>query len=181
MKQFCPTCGTIQTVREETRRETYVVRNEHVTVQARFFRCAGCGDTFANAAQTDELINAARAAYRARHRLVSPEEIRRTRRRYAVGQKAFGLVLGMGEATVALYESGKLPTEANSNLIRLAAQPAIFRQLFDANEGKLGPTQRRRIEAALTEIAATRPLSGVSEAEVPYSSFEHDHIGNGPE
>ncbi|OHE63637.1 MAG: hypothetical protein A2Z99_03180 [Treponema sp. GWB1_62_6] len=156
---FCPVCEAIRTVEFGSRAETLPVRGVDVEIEAEFSRCTVCGEEFADAESMDRTLQAAYAGYRHKLGILSPDEIRAIRARYGVSQKAFGLILGFGELTINSYESGSLPTEANNNLIKLVRHPETFKELFGSNKDKIGPTQRKRIETALTcaEASAKKP------------------------
>ncbi|MFA7566606.1 MAG: type II TA system antitoxin MqsA family protein [Alkalispirochaeta sp.] len=149
MTILCPNCGTVQNANTTVREETYTYKGEPVTLQHELSVCAVCGTEVATAQQAEESLIAVREVYRNRHGLISPDEIRSIRQRYGAGQKPFGIILGLGESTIANYERGELPTAANSNLIRLMDDPNVFRALFDERHDLIGPTQRKRIEPRL--------------------------------
>ena len=145
-KILCPQCGSIREATIATREETYPFRGESITTVHEFSVCVDCGTDVATAAQMDRNLSAIREAYRTRHELVTPEEIRKIRNRYGAGQKPFGIILGLGESTIANYERGDVPTAANSTLIQLMADVETFRRVFDQRKDHIGSTQRKRIE-----------------------------------
>ncbi len=151
MKQFCPHCGDVRDVRLETEEETYPFRGESITVSSRSFRCSVCDGDFSTAEQADHTLQAVREEYRRLHNLVTPEEIVSIRKQYGAGQKPFGRILGLGEATINSYEQGEVPTTANSNLIRQAADPGVFARMYGERRDQIGPTQQKRIDAALAQ------------------------------
>jgi putative zinc finger/helix-turn-helix YgiT family protein len=175
MRAFCPHCATVQDVRSDTRDETYTVRGEAITVPHTVSVCNVCSGEFSTAPQTQESLTRVREEYRAAHNLVSPKEVVRIRSGYGAGQKPFGLILGLGEATINSYESGELPTTANSNLIRTAADPAVFGRLFAQARDAIGPTQCKRIAAALKGRRlydyAPVPAINAREEPGPYTGF----------
>lgn len=83
------------------------------------------------------------------HSVPAPLDIMKLRRKYGASQKAFGIILGFGELTINSYEQGAAPADANVNLLRLVEDPQTFLRLFEARKDRIGPTQRKRIEAAL--------------------------------
>lgn len=76
----------------------------------------------------------------------SPEALVSLRARYNASQKAFGAILGFGELTMNSYESGSTPDSTNRLLLKLAADPLIFKAMYEINSGKIGALQRKRIE-----------------------------------
>ncbi len=51
---------------------------------------------------------------------ITPDSIKSIRKRYGLSQQGFARLLGIGEASMARYESGATPSKANANLIRAA-------------------------------------------------------------
>ena len=81
---------------------------------------------------------------------VSPAKIIAIRESYNASQKAFGLILGMGELTINSYEQGKsIPMSSNRLLLHLSENPLIFFEMYERNKNKIGARQRERIEASL--------------------------------
>ena len=117
------------------------------------------------------------------HTLVTPNEIRAIRRRYGAGQKPFGLILGLGEGTIATYERGELPTSAHSSFIRLMADKRTFRSLYVERRELIGPTQQRRIDRHLRVqergySVEIKPLVAAETVD-EYGYGDMRHTGNG--
>ena len=70
---------------------------------------------------------------------LTPEEIKSIRSMYGLSQRSFALLLGLGEATIARYETGATePSKANAKLIRAAADPKFMLQCL-AEDGDAIP------------------------------------------
>jgi len=175
MKTLCPYCGTVQNAKTISRIETYTYKGETISLSHELSVCTVCGTEMATAQQAGDSLIAVREAYRGRHDLISPDEIRSIRERYGAGQKPFGIVLGLGESTIANYERGELPTAANSNLIRLMDDPHAFRTLFEERRELIGPTQQKRIGARIGETTEypLKPFGGLAVRETAdeYTGF----------
>jgi putative zinc finger/helix-turn-helix YgiT family protein len=149
MTAFCPSCGTDRPVGIARRKETYTFRGQPIEIDAEYTQCEECSEEYLTDRQAQDNLDRVKETYRREHDLVGPAEIREIRRRYGVGQKAFSKLLGFGEATIASYEGGEVPTEAASNLISLAAKEDAFRMLLEKNANKLGPTQLKKVRQRL--------------------------------
>lgn len=77
---------------------------------------------------------------------ITPQEIKRIRKKYGLSQKAFARLLGIGEASMARYENGKEPTRANANLIRAADNPTFVLECLDRCDGLLTESQCKKAE-----------------------------------
>ena len=90
---------------------------------------------------------------------ITAEEIQSIRKKYALSQRNFARVLGIGEASIARYETGQKPTEANANLIKAAADPRFMLGCLERGKDKLSEKQ-----CAITE-------------ELIYSQIDFDQTG----
>ena len=172
MRILCPHCGTVRNAKTISRIETYTYKGESITLSHESSVCTVCEAEVAKAQQAEDNLIAVREAYRSRHDLISPDEIRRIRERYGAGQKPFGVILGLGKSTIANYERGELPTAANSNLIRLMEDPHAFRTLFEERRELIGPTQQKRVAARIGETTEY-PLMPFGELAVRETADEY--------
>lgn len=95
------------------------------------------------------------AEYRQRHGLLSPQQIRAIREKYALSQDGFATLLGTSPATLARYEGGSLQDKAYDQLLRACEFPSVMRDLLRREGEHLSPKQRRDVDAALAALAQT--------------------------
>ena len=58
---------------------------------------------------------------------ITPDEIKRIRKKYGLTQQAFARLLGIGEASMVRYENGQPPSKANANQIgRASCRERVF-------------------------------------------------------
>ncbi len=152
----CARCGEIREVEIVEREELVTIKGKEISFKARYSRCLSCGDEFEASGQLDANLDAAREAYARLYEAPSPETLVALRARYNASQKAFGAILGFGELTMNGYESGGTPDSTNRLLLKLAADPLVFKAMYDINSGKIGAIQRRRIEDSEGFQAALR-------------------------
>ena len=151
---FCPTCMKDTDVRIEDRRETLPVRGEDSEVETRVAVCSTCGEDVWMDELEDETLARAFAEYRRRHRLLQPEEMKRIRQQWGLGQRAFAQLLGWGEITLHRYESGSLQDGAHDAQLRMAERAENVRTLLESNGDRLTPRQREAVERRLEEAEA---------------------------
>lgn len=147
-KRMCYTCETERDVELVERKETVTIKGREVEFTAVSYRCIVCGDEYETPDQMDANLEAAREAYAQRYETFSSDELVALRGSYNASQKAFGLLLGFGELTMNSYEKGSIPTSTNRLLIKLASDPYCFRKMYEANNNRIGETQRKRIETS---------------------------------
>lgn len=149
IKISCPYCESIHEVRKIKRTESIVFKGKKVSYKAVHYECTNCHEIFDSAQMMDENLLAAREAYELLEDSVSPAKIISIRESYNASQKAFGLILGMGELTINSYEQGKsIPMSSNRLLLHLSENPLIFFEMYERNKSKIGAIQRERIEAS---------------------------------
>lgn len=158
MKTYCDYCRKEVEFREELRKETYTVKGEEVTIDARVCSCPECGEELWVSEVDGENLNKAYNMYRKRHGLLLPEEIKQLRLRYDLSQTAFAKILGFGEKTIARYESGSIQEEAPNNLMLLVQDAYNFQKLFEQNSEKLSDMERKRVRVALKQEKAPYTL-----------------------
>lgn len=84
---------------------------------------------------------------------MTPDEIKEIRGKYGLSQKAFALLLGIGEASMVRYENGQEPSKANANLIRAAKYPRFMLDCLQRDGGQLSEPQRKKTEQIVYSLA----------------------------
>lgn len=77
---------------------------------------------------------------------ITAQEIKDIRGKYQMSRKTFSQLLGIGEASLARYESGGKPTKANANLIRAAENPRFMADCLKRDGAALPDKQRAKAE-----------------------------------
>ena len=163
MTLSCPVCDNSTGIEAKKETRELSVRGEPFTVEVDYYRCPQCGEEFVLPSKSDPL-DAAYRAYRERHKLLQPEEIRAFRHKYGLTQSELASLLGLGGATLSRYETGRLQDETHDTLLRLAMKPESLRELVAAS---MALDQEKR-NTILTSIEASE--SGASRLE-HYLSF----------
>lgn len=177
-KTLCSECLNMSEYDVVDRRETYEVRGEEITVDARVAVCRRCGKDIGLATFDDTAFRAAYALYRARHNLLQPEQIKAIRSKYGLGQKAFARLLGWGDVTLARYETGSLQSGSHDTQLRLAEDPANIRVLLERNGDQLTREQHDVLEQRLGELSSehetllVREESSVYELSAPVRKLQ---------
>lgn len=127
-RMFCPNCLEERDVREIREPEVFVVRGEDIEVaDAMHFQCSICGNQIFDMETEERNLKAAYDAYRKKHNLLKPEEIRAIRLCCGMSQRAFAKALGWKLQTVHRYESGALQEESHDAVLReVAKNPSML-------------------------------------------------------
>ncbi len=146
--KFCYACEEDRPFRVETRPASLEVRGETVEVDVTYFVCETCGSEFADEAVGDP-VELAFNAYRERHGLLVPEQIKGIREEWSLSQASLAALLGMSQATINRYENGSLQEQTHDELIRACSDRSHMEDLLHRRGHVLSDLQRRKLEAAL--------------------------------
>lgn len=153
MKPVCPNCEKESKIEFIRAKERIEVRGEPVDVETEYSKCTECGEEFENTRGYDALEVAYRA-YRMRHGMLQPEQIRDWRKKLNLTQKELSSLLGWGGATLSRYENGALQDEAHDKVLRLAMEPRNLLKLIRETEGTVSNEKRNRLIAELEAAEA---------------------------
>ena len=151
---YCPMCEEDRAARAQTVREEYEVRGEKIGLDVPRLFCPACGESVIDESFGDPTLSLY-AEYRRRHGLLTPDQIRAIREKYALSQDAFATLLGASPATLARYEGGSIQDKAYDQLLRACEFPPVMRDLIRREGENLSPKQRRDVDAALATLAQT--------------------------
>ena len=149
---FCPNCEEYTDVTIRTEKEVYNVRGEPIEIEAELAICQKCGASIFDEERDSRNLEIAYRRYRERHNLLSPDEIRRTREKYGLSQRALSRLLGWGEITIHRYESGAIQDNVHDSTLRLIEDPRNMQKIFEANQGKLSSYTTARLEKRITSF-----------------------------
>jgi len=174
-KTLCPECLRMTEYDVIERPDTFEIRGDTVTVNARVAVCRLCGQEMGLAEMDDATYSSAYAVYRARHSLLQPDQIRALRSKYGLGQKAFSRLLGWGEITLARYEQGSLQSASHDQMLRLAEDPAFIRRLLAKNAARLTTAQLDQLSNRLAQLSVGQEQILVREESAPYGTDSGAH------
>lgn len=167
---YCPYCN--RETDTEIREETYMVKDENITIDATVCVCTECHrDIFVPEIESDNLRKAY-DVYRRKRGLLLPSEIKEIRERYKLSQTAFAKLLGMGEKTITRYENGRIQDEAQNNLILLMRDKNAFITLLKKNGHKISRDEAENARRAITETQDEHECEKVIYVAKPRQRYE---------
>ncbi len=125
----CPVCdGPLEEVSKD---QEVRIGKRSARVRNRFSYCGACGEAYYAPGQMDAALRHASEAVRRKEGLLTPGQIRETRRTLGLTQGAFEKLLGVGPKTVVRWEKGTVfQNRATDSLLRIVgAQPESARFL----------------------------------------------------
>ncbi|MEQ6360501.1 type II toxin-antitoxin system MqsA family antitoxin [Thermoanaerobacter thermohydrosulfuricus] len=172
MKKFCPVCGKEQETEVIEKEEVSTVRGDEIKALARIRVCSVCGEELFDEELEEENIRRVYDIYRKKHGILPPEEIKNIRESYGLSQRAFAKLLGIGEASIARYETGALPEKSLSNMIMLLRDPKNMEKLLEKNEEALTHREKIRLLHKLEEIKGDGEENAVKIPKELYNMLE---------
>jgi putative zinc finger/helix-turn-helix YgiT family protein len=133
---------------------TLTFRKEEFEVVNQYYRCEESGEHFVGTRLGDLNMQLLHNAYRAKHNLPFPEEIRAIREKYSLSAVKMSEILGFGVNSYRQYEAGEVPSLSNGRLIRLAEDPEQFERLVkmtDVLEDKVKHKILKKVDALIEE------------------------------
>lgn len=153
LETYCPECDT--EVRAELHRHhaTVSVRGENIDYLETVAVCPVCGQPIGDAPIEGKNLDNAYDIYRARHGIMSPEEISALRKSYGLSLREFSRFLGFGEQTIYRYEHGDIPDQLHSSTLAAARTAAGAQHLLEQNGQNLSDRSVNAIESHISEMA----------------------------
>lgn len=185
MRRYCEECGREVETKIITCKESYGVCGETIEVDAQVLVCAECGEEL----YCEELDNAtlikAYNAYRKKHKLLLPEEIKAIREQYHLSQRSFAKLLNWGDKTIFRYENGSIQDKAHNSLLLFLREPKNMRTYLIENEIMLDIKQKEKLIKTIdkleqdTQCQIEHNFFGYFFTEVPseengFKAFDYD-------
>ena len=130
---------------------TFEFRKESFQIVYHFYHCEKSGEQFVDTTLGDLNLRQVHYAYRAKHHLPFPDEIRQIRERYGLPATRMSEILGFGVNGYGSYERGEVPSLSNARIIQLAAQPEQFKRLVELADS-LKEKQRAKLLKKIDQL-----------------------------
>lgn len=148
-KLFCENCGKLVNYQIISKRDTYNIRGEEITITAEIPVCENCDTELLDVYLEDKNLRKAYKKYAEKYGLVTADEIKSIREKYGLNQEVFARILGIGRATLARYENGSLANEATSSLIKRSGEPEFLLSLVEERKNNIAHKDYERIKKKL--------------------------------
>ncbi len=137
-----PFTGKEMTIQKEWR--TMNFRKDQFTVLFHSYRCDKTGEQFEDEEFSELNYNQLINQYRQKYSILFPEQIINIREKYGISATKMSEILGFGANSYRQYERGEVPSQSNSRLIQLAADPHEFKKLVDVCSS-LKPKEKEKL------------------------------------
>ena len=131
-------------VKEVSTTEEMEFRGEiYPDIPVKYYVCVDTGEKFTDGNQDEAWTKTLYSAYRKRHGIPEPEQIKAIREHYGLNVAQMTRVLGFGKNQLAWYEDGQVPSLTNGRLLSLIQDPTIMRKCVEL--AALDETEKRAI------------------------------------
>ncbi len=128
---ICPCCMEEHSVQTISMEEQTIFKKEPVNFRAEYYYCDRAEEYYADEAMMKQNDIRMKDTYRESQGLLTSEEIRRIREKYAMSQRDFCILLGWGEKTMTRYEGHQVQDRAHDIILKkLDQDPEWFLQLL---------------------------------------------------
>lgn len=162
-----PITGKPMVAKKELRTLPY--RKENFEVVVHFYECKDSGEQLEDEKQLELTLNQVYNAYRAKHNIPTPPEIRRIREEYNISASKMSEIMEFGPNLWRLYESGEMPSTANARYINQIKNPDVFKNVVRENN-ELSDEEKEKVYAKI-EIKKHNELV-INDFEILDTTFE---------
>lgn len=162
-----PITGKPMVAKKELRTLPY--RKENFEVVVHFYECKDSGEQLEDEKQLELTLNQVYNAYRAKHNIPTPPEIRRIREQYNMSAAKMSEIMEFGPNLWRLYESGEMPSTANARYINQIKNPDVFKNVVRENN-ELSDEEKEKVYAKI-EIKKHNELV-INDFEILDATFE---------
>ncbi len=178
MNKYCDFCYCEQETQMISKKELLPVRGEEIATVSDIRVCSICGNELFDEELDTTNLERVYQAYRIKHNLLSPLEIRQIRESIGSGRTVAAL-LGWSQATFVRYEGGAMPSASHhEQLLRLKNDPSYLKYLFDLSGDKLKDRERDRIRVMISKEDVPIELSPVDFLNKLFAQFYNKGITN---
>ena len=151
---YCPECDAEVHANLRAQQAVLAVRGEAINYSENVAICPVCGTAIGDARIESANLDRAYSAYRTKHGIMTPGEIKSLRASYGLSLREFSKFLGFGEQTTYRYERGDIPDQTHSNTLQSAQSVTGAQLLLSQNKSKLSDKSIFKIEQRIQVMEA---------------------------
>lgn len=161
-------------------KETFEVRNEQIEVESDFRFDVETDEKVSDNYLDNIAIQKAFEIYRKKHDIITKDELVQIRNKYELSQRAFATLTGIGVATIARYETGQIPINANNELLKSIRDDfRIVQKLFERNGSGLSEKNQAKLKAKLNMVIKENETAEVVEFVEKRAKYNSPSIYSG--
>jgi len=159
---FCVKCDELRDTINKKILVTHTIKGEGIVVESLIPHCKECGIQLSDLDVEENHFNEALNEYRRRKNLLLPEQIKNTREKYGLSQRAFSRALGFSEITINRYEGGAIQDLTHNGIILLVDEPQNMLIIARQNKDNLSNKELEAIENNVKKLLDTSKIANQS-------------------
>lgn len=149
---FCTQCGSQQEIMYEKEHGVFDVLDTKIEAELTITRCRQCHEEV-----WDETIERCNDMilfnkYKERHDLLTSDQVRNIREKYALSQSGFATLMGFGAKTITRYENGSIQDVAHDLLMRMMDKKMNFLSVWKQRKNHLNEKDVKKTELSLSQM-----------------------------
>ena len=148
-EKLCPICGEQHNLELRTRKNRITIKGEEIEYDEKYYKCDKYDDEeseFCDGKQNDDNLLNARNAYRKKMGLLTSDEIVDIRKEYDLSQVELARLIGVGDVTIARYETKAIQDPIYDNILRrIKMFPMEALDLLNINKSKFSDERYNQI------------------------------------
>lgn len=183
--RFCPFCDYEHEVEILERRAITNIKGQMVEYTEQFCQCTlspSEDNEFVYGKMMNENLRRARDSYRKDNNLLLSTDIINIRKKYKLTQGELSKILGLGDVTIARYETKAIQDRVYDNLMReIQDNPKRMLYYFEQNTNKLSLERRDEIRKTITSYISPQkePVENISFLGLHYKNYMQPTADNG--
>jgi putative zinc finger/helix-turn-helix YgiT family protein len=158
-KLICPNCEQERLVEPVHEKREIEVKGEKLLVNVTLWRCLECKEEFEDPENPIDELDAAYREYRARRKMLQPEEVRTLRESYGLTQAELASLIGCSPATLSRYENGALQELSHDTILQSLNEPMNVYTLLQKSPQQLSFDRLKELKESVRErIEKRHPL-----------------------
>ncbi|MFH1368612.1 MAG: type II TA system antitoxin MqsA family protein [Elusimicrobiota bacterium] len=159
VKTYCPQCRKEIEGQIIQRKEIYKVKGEDISIDSSILHCIECNTEIFDSVIDGNNITSAYNDYKAKHKLLTSDQVKALREKYGLSQRSLGTLLGWGEVTIHRYENGAIQDESHNEVLMLIEKPEIMIEIFNKNSDLLPDRIKVDLDKRIKELLSeeTKP------------------------
>lgn len=176
---YCVNCGKEVKTKIIKKTEEFIVYGEPIKIEANVLMCEKCGNELFDEKLDEETLQKAYTAYREKHKLLSPKDIKAIREQYGLSQRGFAKLLNWGDKTIFRYENGSLQDKVHDSFLKLLRNPENMKKYLEDNELSISKKAKERILNVIMQGENSTEAEGQNESSLPsiytgYKMFDYE-------
>ena len=158
-KLICPNCEQERLVEPVNEKREIEIKGEKLLVNVTLWRCLECKEEFEDPENPIDELDSAYREYRARRKMLQPEEVRTLRESYGLTQAELASLIGCSPATLSRYENGALQELSHDTILQSLSEPMNVYTLLEKSPQQLSSDRLKELKESVRErIEKRHPL-----------------------